>query len=190
MRHRVARRHFNRDSKHRQALIMNLVRGLVEHGEVVTTKAKAKEVKRQTDKIVSRAKRGDITARRLLHRFFGKRDVVNTLVDRVAPVFKDRASGFTTHVVLGKRRGDNTEIVKVSFVEDYDRKGSLKAETGNKEKKAAVKKTAKKTPAKKAEVKKASKPATEAGAKVDAKVSSKTSSQKVSKKTTSRTTNK
>lgn len=127
MRHRVAKRHFNRDTKHRKAMIMNLVRSLVEQGEIKTTTEKAKEVRRWADKLVSKAKAGDVAARRSLHRFFGKRDVVNTLVDRIAPLFPDRNSGFTTKEVLGKRRGDNTEMTKISFVARPEVVGTLKA---------------------------------------------------------------
>lgn len=127
MRHRVSKRHFNRDTKHRKALIMNLVRSLIEHGEIKTTTEKAKEVKRWTDKLVHKAKVGNVAARRNLHTFFGKRDVVNTLVERIAPLFKDRTSGFTTNEVLGKRRGDNTEMTKLSFIVKPEITGTLKA---------------------------------------------------------------
>lgn len=127
MRHRVAKRHFNRDTKHRKSMIMNLVRSLVEQGEIKTTTEKAKEVRRWADKVVSKAKTGDVAARRSLHRFFGKRDVVNTLVDRIAPLFTDRNSGFTTKEVLGKRRGDNTEMTKISFVLQPEVVGTLKS---------------------------------------------------------------
>lgn len=173
MRHRVAKRHFNRDTKHRKAMIMNLVRSLVLEGEIKTTTRKAKEVKRWADKLVSTAKKGDLHARRTLHRFFGKRDVVNTLVDRIAPLFPDRKSGFTTHEVLGKRRGDNSEMTKLSFLVKPEVIGSLKSPialdiTSSKDaldssKKAAEKKSesktveANKTGAKKTTASKASK---------------------------------
>lgn len=127
MRHRVAKRHFNRDSKHRKAMIMNLVRNLIVYGEIETTKEKAKEVKRWADKLVYKAKKGDVATRRNLHTFFGKRDVVNTLVDRIAPLFPNRDSGFTTHKSLGKRRGDNTEMVSIGFINKPETLGTLKA---------------------------------------------------------------
>jgi len=150
MRHRVAKRHFNRDTKHRKAMIMNLVRSLVEQGEIKTTTEKAKEVRRWADKVVSKAKAGDVAARRSLHRFFGKRDVVNTLVDRIAPLFADRTSGFTTKEVLGKRRGDNTEMTKISFVSQPEGVGSLKApKNGEVAKAAPAKKKTASAPAKK-----------------------------------------
>jgi large subunit ribosomal protein L17 len=135
MRHRVKKNHFNRDTNARKALLRNLVRSLVEKGSIVTTKGKAKEVKRLTDKLVSRAKKSSVASRRQLHQFFGKRDVVNTLVEQVAPAMDKRDSGFTRIKPQGKRRGDNSEMVKVEFVEKIE---------------APAKKVAKKAPAKKA----------------------------------------
>jgi len=168
MRHRVTGRHFNRDSKHRQAMVMNLLRSLVEHGEITTTKEKGKEVKRWADKLVSTAKKGDLAARRNLHSFFGKRDVVNTLVDRIAPLFGDRTSGFTTDVKLGKRRGDNTEMVKISFVSKPATAGLKAPEAAQAKsqaaeasaKKAVASKTAQAEPVQKASTKKAAPKAT------------------------------
>jgi large subunit ribosomal protein L17 len=139
MRHRVQKRHFNRDTKHRKHLLRNLVRELVEHGSIKTTEAKAKETRRLADKLISKARDNSIATRRVLHRFFGKRDVVNTLVDRVAPAMKDRVSGFTTMKSVGVRRGDNTELVQLELLVKPERVGTLKNE-----KKVAPKKEAKK----------------------------------------------
>jgi large subunit ribosomal protein L17 len=164
MRHRVKIKHFNRDSKARKALFKNLVRSLVEHGHITTTEAKAKEIKRIADKIIAKAKTDSVATRRLLHRFFGRRDVVNSLVDRIAPEFKDRESGFTTIEKVGLRRGDNTKLAKLSLAKMPSRMGTLKADTlkGTRKKiekkpvKKVVKKkaAAKKAPAKKKEIKK------------------------------------
>jgi len=153
MRHRVHKRHFNRDTNARKALMTGLLRQLVLHGAVVTTQAKSKELKRQADKIISRAKKDTIAVRRLLHRTFGKRDVVNTLVERIAPKFPERNSGFTTNRSLGKRRGDNVELVKVSLLEMPERVGTLKSDKTHE---PAVKKA---KPAKKEVAKKVSKAA-------------------------------
>lgn len=152
MRHRVAGRHFNRDSKHRESMVMNLVRNLIVNGEITTTKPKAKEVKQWADKLMTTAKKGDLSARRTLHKFFGKRDVVNTLVDRIAPLFSGRTSGFTTDTKLGNRRGDNTEMVLVKFVSQPEVTGTLKAPVTKKRPAKATKAASvKKTEVKKAE---------------------------------------
>jgi len=169
MRHRVAKKHFNRDTNNRKALLKNLLRALVEQGEIVTTTSKAKEIKRLMDKTVHRAKTDSVENRRLLHKIFGRRDVVNTLVDRIAPAMADRVSGFTTIAKEGIRRGDSAVLSKLKFIVDIDRAGSLKSGKDHTQKvekkaptkKAAVKKeVAKKTPAKKAVVKKTTTKAT------------------------------
>lgn len=126
MRHRVKKSFFNRDTKHRQAMLKNGLRNLVLNGELVTTAAKAKEYKRLADKLITQALKDTVQARRQLHEFFGKRDVVNSLVDRIAPLFKDRISGFTRITKEGIRRGDNTEMVKLALVVKPENLGSLK----------------------------------------------------------------
>ncbi len=148
MRHRVQDKKFNRDNNARKALLMGLLRNLTEKGEIVTTRAKAKELKRLMDKMVSQAKDNSIASRRLLHRTFGKRDVVNTLVDRVAPAMSDRNSGFTTTVEMGNRRGDNTPMVKIAFVNKVENSGSLKSGKEYAEKAKPAAKTVKTAPAK------------------------------------------
>ncbi|MBT4123895.1 MAG: 50S ribosomal protein L17 [Candidatus Pacebacteria bacterium] len=158
MRHRRKIKHFNRDTKSRKALLRNLLRSLVEHGEVVTTEAKAKEIKRWADKLISKAQNDTLATRRQLHSFFGKRDIVNTLVDRVAPAMKDRKSGFSSISKIGTRRGDNADVVKLSLMEKSIYKLGLKAPKkykpaekktttlkGTSKKVAATKKTPKKT---------------------------------------------
>jgi len=126
MRHRVVKHHFNRDTKHRSSLIKNLLRALVEHGSIVTTQAKAKEVKKQIDKLINMAKKGSLANKRTLHVFFGKRDVVNTLVERVAPLFADKNSGFATISNLGKRRGDNALLSEVALTKKPERNKTLR----------------------------------------------------------------
>jgi len=108
-------------------LVRNLVRSLVEHGEIVTTEAKAKETKRWADKLIGKAQKNTVATKRQLHAFFGTREVVNTLVDKIAPSMKKRVSGFSRIVKLGKRRGDNTELVKLSLVEKSEKLGTLKS---------------------------------------------------------------
>lgn len=116
MRHRVKAQHFNRDTKSRKALFKNLLSSLFEHGAVETTEQKAKAIKRLADKIIGKALPGTLTARRVLERFFGSKQTVNRLVDSVAPVMRDRTSGFTRIIRLGSRRGDDATMVKLELV--------------------------------------------------------------------------
>ncbi|HAU99020.1 MAG: 50S ribosomal protein L17 [Microgenomates group bacterium GW2011_GWF2_45_18] len=117
MRHRIADKKLNRDSKHRKALLKNLIASLFERGEITTTETKAKAVKGLVDKIIHKAQAGTVSARRVIAAFFGKRSLVNTVVDDIAPKMKDRSSGFTRMVRLGNRRGDNAPIVKMELLE-------------------------------------------------------------------------
>jgi large subunit ribosomal protein L17 len=116
MRHRIDKKFFNRDTNARKGLMMALVANLFEHGEIVTSKPKAVLTARQAAKLITMAKKNDLNARRNLHKVFGRRDMVNNLCDRVAPVFADKNSGFTAITVVGNRRGDNTPLVKLSLV--------------------------------------------------------------------------
>ncbi|MBD3279154.1 MAG: 50S ribosomal protein L17 [Candidatus Pacebacteria bacterium] len=179
MRHRVKKRHFNRDTQHRQALLRNLVRSLIEHGQLKTTKAKAKEVKRLADKLISQARTDTLASRRKLHRFFGKRDVVNTLVERIAPMMKDRVSGFTRMVALGRRRGDNTQLVRLELVVKPAKLGTLKSDQDYQRRPAKKSASKSKATSKKSRSAKASKKST---AKKSASAS-KTKSSKAKKST-------
>jgi large subunit ribosomal protein L17 len=169
MRHRLKIKHFNRDTKSRKALLRNSVRFLIERGEIKTSESRAKEVKRLADKLITKAQKGDLASRRQLHKFFGKRDVVNTLVDKVVPALGDRKTGFTSIKSIGKRRGDNTEIFKLSLLVEEKTWSSLNndQDKAKKEeaKKAARAAKAKKAPAKKAAPKKAEKTEKKAPAK-------------------------
>ncbi|MCA9369219.1 MAG: 50S ribosomal protein L17 [Pseudomonadales bacterium] len=162
MRHRRKVKRLNRDTNNRKMLLRGLVRSLIETGEITTTEAKAKETKRLADKLIGKARMNSMATRRTLHNFFGRRDVVNTLVDRIAPVFTERVSGFTSITSAGARRGDNTKLMTLSLVKKPETVGTLKnvakkAEKKASAKKAIVAKTAKKTPAKATSAKKTSK---------------------------------
>ncbi len=140
MKHRVKAKHFNRDNSSRKALLKNLLRDLFKHGEIKTSEARTKEVRRLADKLISTASKNTLAARRDLHKFFGRRDVVNTLVDKIVPAFGEKKSGFTALEKLAARRGDNTVLFKLSLLT-----GDLKLSSLKKEKVATVKKTEAKT---------------------------------------------
>lgn len=135
MRHRVKKIHLSRTTEHRQAMFANLLRSLFLHGEIVTTRAKAKETKRQADIVIGHAKENTLHSRRKLHKIFGKSDIVNALVDKIAPAFKKRTSGFTTIQKFGVRRGDNTEMYKLSLLEKPENLDSFKSDKQEKKSK-------------------------------------------------------
>ncbi len=135
MRHRVKGVKLGRDTAQRKSLFKNLLTALFVHGEIQTTETKAKAIKGIADKLVSRAQSGTLPARRLISRFFGTRIVANRLVDEVAPAMKDRQSGFTRIVRLGKRMGDDSMMVKMELITKPVKKEEVKPEKEEKESK-------------------------------------------------------
>jgi large subunit ribosomal protein L17 len=124
MRHLNQGRKLNRTSAHRKALFRNLVLALVKHERIKTTDAKAKELRRYADRMVTLGKRGDLAARRLAFAFMRSRDAVKRLFDEIAPRFKERPGGYTRVVKFGFRRGDAAPL---SIVEFSDHSGQATA---------------------------------------------------------------
>jgi large subunit ribosomal protein L17 len=134
MKHRIKAKHFNRDTQSRKALFRNSLRGLIEHGQIETSEGRAKELRRLADKLINRAQKGDLASRREIHKFFGKRDVVNTLFEQVVPAMGDRKSGFCSLEKLSNRRGDNMIVYRLGLLVDEKKWKSLKNETKKVEK--------------------------------------------------------
>lgn len=120
MRHRVFGRKLNRDFNARKSLFKNLVSSLIDKGQITTTEAKAKAVRGLMDKLVTRAKEGSLHSRRLLESFLQDKNLVNKIVDEIAPKFASRPGGFTRILRLERRYGDNAEMVKMEFVETVE----------------------------------------------------------------------
>jgi large subunit ribosomal protein L17 len=117
MRHAIAGKKLNRDSQHRRATFKNLIRGLIDHGRIVTTPAKAKAVQGMIDKLVSRAKKGRVNDRRQIDQVLNHTATVNRLVDVIAPATASRQSGFTRLTKLSPRQGDNAPQVSLEWVD-------------------------------------------------------------------------
>ena len=152
MKHGVKAKHFNRDTQSRKALLRNSLRGLIEHGQIETSEARAKEIRRLADKLINQAQKGDVATRRRIHRYFGKRDVVNTLFDQVVPAVAERKSGFCSLEKLANRRGDNMPVYRLSLLVEEKKWQSLKNDSNKTDKKASASKkteTKKKTTKKK-----------------------------------------
>lgn len=116
MRHRLRGKKLSRHHHHRKALFKNLIKALIVHGEVKTTESKAKAVRILVEKLITKSKAGTVHARRLVGNFLQSRNVVNRLVDEVAPLFKGRPGGYTRITRLGERKGDNAMMVKLELV--------------------------------------------------------------------------
>lgn len=116
MRHQVSGRQLGRSKDQRRALFRSIVGEFIVHGKVQTTLAKAKAVKPLIDKLVTKAKRADVHARRELVANLPKGAAL-LLIDTVAPRFKDRVNGFSRIIRLAKRKGDDAEMVLLEWVE-------------------------------------------------------------------------
>jgi len=146
MRHRKAGKKLNRTGSHRNAMFRNMVTSLFEHGRIQTTDAKAKELRRWADRMVTLAKRGDLHARRQALAVMRDKTVVHKLFEEAADRFGDRVGGYTNVVKIGRRRGDAAPISLVELVTPKEKKEQKK-----KKKKMAKKVTEKvkeKAPAK------------------------------------------
>ena len=117
MRHNVYGRKLNRDHNHRKALFRNLIASLVEYGSITTTMAKAKSVQAMADKLMTKARVGDVHNQRMIGRFLTKRSLVGKMVNEIAPLTKSRTSGFTRIIKADFRRGDQAEMVQLEWVD-------------------------------------------------------------------------
>lgn len=134
MRKRVFGRHLSRGRKARGALFRSQIRALINSGKIETTRAKAKSIQGQMEKLVSLAKKNNISARRNVSGQLGNdRETVERLFLKVVPAFKERNSGFTRIIPLPRRGGDAAEMARIEWTE----KISLSEES--KSKKAAAK---------------------------------------------------
>ena len=117
MAHRIGGRKLSRKMGPRKALFKNLTVSVLRYERVKTTEAKAKEIRGRVERMITLAKRGDLTARRaVVSEFPNEPLVVTKLFDEIAPKYADRTSGFTRIVKIGQRRGDAAEIVQIELV--------------------------------------------------------------------------
>jgi len=138
MRHLNSGGKLNRTASHRKALFRNMVLSLIRHGRILTTDAKAKELRRYADKMVTLGKQGDLAARRLAFAFMQSRDAVKKLFDEIAPQFKERPGGYTRIVKFERRRGDAAPLSVIEFTGTSDAVAKKpKKKSARKEKAAA-----------------------------------------------------
>jgi large subunit ribosomal protein L17 len=133
MRHRQGGRKLGRTTSHRLAMLRNMVTSLLEHEQIETTDAKAKEVRRVAERMITLGKRGDLHARRLAMRVVRSREVAAKLFDELAPRYETRPGGYTRVLKTRRRVGD---AAAMSLVELVDRtvaapaKGEAEARAG------------------------------------------------------------
>ena len=124
---------------HQRLIVANLATQLFEHGRITTTEAKARVLRPVAEKLITKAKRGDLHNRREVLKTVRDKSVVHELFTEIAPRFAERPGGYTRITKIGPRKGDNAPMAVIELVtEAYEPKA------------APAKKSAKKAPAKKA----------------------------------------
>jgi len=125
MRHRVAGYKLSRTKDQRKALRRVLIKQLFENNRIKTTKAKAKAIRGDAEKLITLAKNSanatdieKVNARRLAASALADADIVKKLFDDIAPRFESRNGGYTRMLKLGLRKGDSSEMVMLELVEE------------------------------------------------------------------------
>lgn len=101
---------------HQRKILANLAASLIQEERITTTQTRAKQLRPYVEKMVTKARRGDLHARRLVLRKIQDSEVVTKLFDDVGPRYADRPGGYTRIVKLGPRRGDGAEMCIIEFV--------------------------------------------------------------------------
>jgi large subunit ribosomal protein L17 len=103
---------------HEKIILANLATQLFEHGRIVTTEAKAKRLRPLAEKLITKAKRGDIHSRRLVLTTVKDKGVVHTLFTEIAPSMADREGGYLRITKVGPRKGDNAPMAMIELVSE------------------------------------------------------------------------
>jgi large subunit ribosomal protein L17 len=117
MRHRYAGRKLNRNSSHRQAMFRNMTASLVRHELIKTTLAKAKELRRYAEPLITLAKDDSVAKRRLAFDRIRDREIVTKLFNELGPRYQDRPGGYVRVLKCGFRAGDNAPMAIVELVD-------------------------------------------------------------------------
>eukprot|EP00981_Chlorochromonas_danica_P002669 scaffold521_cov177-Ochromonas_danica.AAC.23 len=116
MRKRINFRQLGRDSEHRWAMLRNMVTSLIKHERIMTTTARAKELRRVADKMITHAKKGDLHHQRLAGAVVREKPALVKLFEILGPRYKERCGGYTRVMKLGRpRKGDSADM---SFIEE------------------------------------------------------------------------
>lgn len=118
MRHRVYGKHLGRDKNQRTALFRGLIRSLFLQGSLTTTNTKAKSIKGLVDRLITKSKNKSEASKRVITSIISQPEVINKLIQEIGPRYKERQSGFTQVVRLGKRMGDGAMMVRMNLIEE------------------------------------------------------------------------
>jgi len=117
MRHGLIGRRLNRPTDERKALIRSLMGSLLRYEKITTTDARAKELRRHVERLITRAKRGDLHSRRLALATLPDPPAVAKLFAMIAPRFKERPGGYTRLTRLGLRKGDGAQLMQIELLD-------------------------------------------------------------------------
>jgi large subunit ribosomal protein L17 len=116
MRHRNTNRKLSRNTSHRRAMLRNLVTDFLDHGRLMTTLPKAKEVRPLAEKMITLGKRDNLHARRQLLSYLMREAVAKKVFDTIAPRFADRKGGYSRIIKLGNRKGDGADLAIIELL--------------------------------------------------------------------------
>jgi len=116
MKHRIGYNRIGRKAAHRKALVKNMVMQLYRYERIRTTKAKALEVRRRAEKLITRAKEDSVQNRRIAAKYIHEKEILAKLFTEIAPGYIDRPGGYTRILKLGYRKGDAAEMVLLELV--------------------------------------------------------------------------
>ena len=124
MKHNIKNKKLNKTSSHRKAMFMNMSNSLIKHEQITTTLAKAKELRRFVEKIITLGKKGDLISRRKAISILQDQKMSKKVFDVLADRYKNRNGGYTRIIKLGNRFGDNAPTAVIEFIErDENAKG-------------------------------------------------------------------
>src|SRR5437763_9769480 len=103
---------------HERLILATLATSLFEHGKITTTEAKARRVRPLAEKLITKAKRGDLHNRRQIQRVIRDKDVVHKLIAEIGPFFEDRSGGYTRITKTLPRKGDNAPMAVIELVSE------------------------------------------------------------------------
>ncbi len=102
---------------HQRSILANLATALFEHGRITTTEAKARRLRPVAERLITKAKRGDLHARRQVQKTISDKDIVHELFTEIGPRYSNRNGGYTRIVKVGPRKGDNAPMAVIELVE-------------------------------------------------------------------------
>jgi len=118
MKKKVFGRKLGRSRPAREALFASLSRAMFLNGSIVTTRAKAKAVQGDLERLVSLARKNELSSQRKIMAYLdNSKDAFSALIYKVAPIFASRTSGFTRLISLPRRKGDNSQMVRMEWTE-------------------------------------------------------------------------